>query len=139
MRSTEAGARCSARRAGSAVLKFDLDRWNPAYFTRLKAVRRTGAEAGPVVEVAFFNGMYADCWPLMPLYHGNNIQVSGATRPRNAACLPPQPTNQDFLRYQRAYIAKITTELNQYDNVIYGPVRRTFVAGKPDGSICHLC
>jgi hypothetical protein len=92
-----------------------------------------------VVEVAFFNGMYADCWPLMPLYHANNIQGVGSYEAAECGLFTTcNPRNQDVLRYQRAYVAKIATELNPYDNVIYDLCDEPTLQGRPDGSIVTL-
>ena len=57
--------------------KFDLDKWDPAYFARLKDFIAKAGERGIVVEVCFFNSQYTDSWPLSPLYYENNIQSVG--------------------------------------------------------------
>jgi len=138
-RSTEAGAAAALAEPGALSLKFELDRWNPDYFLRLKAFVERARQLGLVVEVAFFNGMYADCWPLMPLYHANNIQ--GVGRYEAAECglfTTCSPRNLDVLRYQQAYVAKITTELNEFDNVIYDLCDEPSLQGRSDGSIAIL-
>ena len=57
--------------------KFDLDKWDPEYFKRLKDfITRAGAR-GIVVEICFFNSQYSDTWPLSPLYYENNVQGVG--------------------------------------------------------------
>src|SRR5512143_3672204 len=71
------GANPALAEPGQPSYKLDLDRWNPEYFARLKAFVDLARRKGIVVEVAFFNGMYADCWPLMALYHANNVQGVG--------------------------------------------------------------
>ena len=106
LRSTEVGAHATLAEPGKPSLKFDLDRWNPDYFARLKAFVHRARQKGLVVEVAFFNGMYADCWPLMPLYHANNTQGVGRYEPEECGLFTTcSPRNQDVLRYQRAYVA----------------------------------
>jgi len=72
-----AGAHPDLAEPGRTSCRFDLDRWNSDYFVRLKAYVEAALRRDIVVEIAFFNGMYADCWPLMPMYHGNNIQNVG--------------------------------------------------------------
>jgi hypothetical protein len=42
------------------------------------------------------------------------------------------------MRYQQAYIAKITTELNEYDNVIFDISDEPSLVGRPDGTIGGL-
>ncbi len=139
MRSGEAGANASLAEPGKASLKFDLDRWNPDYFARLRAFVDLARKKGIVVEVAFFNGMYADCWPLMALYHANNIQ--GVGRYEAAECglfTTCNPRNEDVLRYQRAYVAKITAELNEYDNVIFDICDEPLLQGLPGGKVVFM-
>ena len=139
MRSAEVGANAALAEPGKPSFKFDLDRWNPEYFARLKAFVDLARKKGLVVEVAFFNGMYADCWLLMPFYHANNIQGVGRYEAADCGIFTTcRPLNQDVLRYQRAYVAKITTELNVYDNVIYDLCDEPSLQGRSDGSIVNL-
>lgn len=49
--------------------RFDLDRWDPAFFDRLRDFATRAAERGIVVEICFFNAQYADTWPISPLFH----------------------------------------------------------------------
>ena len=135
-RSGEAGANAALAEPGRASPKFDLDRWNPDYFVRLKDFVGQAAQRGIVVEVAFFNGMYADCWPLMALYHGNNVQGVGRYEaPECGLFTTNDPRNQDVLRYQRAYVAKLTAELNAYDNLIFDLCDEPLLQGLPDGNV----
>jgi hypothetical protein len=138
-RSATTGAHAALAEPGRPSYKFDLDRWNPDYFARLRAFVEHAGRKGIVVEVAFFNGMYADCWPLMPLYHANNIQGVGRYEADECGLFTTKrPRNADVLRYQRAYVAKIATELNTYDNVIYDLCDEPSLQGKADGSIITL-
>ena len=94
---------------------------------------------GIVVEVAFFNGMYADSWPLMPLYHGNNVQGVGRYEAEECGLFTTaNPRNEGVVRYQRAYVAKIAAELNAYDNLIYDLCDEPSLQGRPDGTIVTI-
>ncbi len=138
-RSTVDGAHPALAGPGRPSYKLDLDRWNPDYFARLKAFVELAARKGIVVEVAFFNGMYADCWPLMPLYHGNNVQgVGGYEAEECGLFTTASPRHEGVMRYQKAYVAKIAAELNAFDNVIYDLCDEPSLQGKPDGSIVTL-
>ena len=64
--------------------KFDLDRWDPAYFARLKDFLTKAAERGIMVEICFFNSQYSDTWPISPLYYENDIQGEGGCEWRDA-------------------------------------------------------
>jgi len=110
-KSAQTGANPTLAEPGQPSYKFDLDKWNPEYFTRLKDFVETANRKNIIVEVAFFNGMYADCWPLMAMYHGNNIQSVGQYEANDCGLYTTMdPGNEDVVRYQKAYIAKITTE-----------------------------
>src|SRR5258708_14615760 len=67
--------------------KFDLDRWDPEYFTRLKDFLSKAEERGIVVEICFFNSQYSDSWAISPLYYENNIQGTGKCAWRDAQTL----------------------------------------------------
>ena len=135
-RSAEKGAHPSLAAPGEASYRFDLDRWNPEYFARLRSFVGHARRRGIVVEVAFFNGMYADSWPLMAFHHGNNVQGVGRYEAGECGLFTTRdPRNEGVLRYQRAYVAKIAQELNAYDNVIYDLCDEPSLVGRPDGSI----
>ncbi len=89
-----------------------------------------------VVEIAFFNGMYDDCWPLMPLYHGNNIQGVGNYEVGDFLLFTTAGgRNADVLEKQKAYVRKITAELNRYDNVIYDICDEPTINGGKDSEV----
>jgi hypothetical protein len=94
--------------------KFDLDRWDPAYFERLKDFLSKAAERGIVVEICFFNSQYSDTWPISPLYYENNIQGEGKCEWRDAQTMK----HADLVRREEDYVRKITQEVNKFDNVI---------------------
>ncbi len=138
-KSDEAGAHPSLAELGQPSLKFDLERWNPAYFERLKAFVELARQKGIVVEVAFFNGMYADCWPLMPMYHSNNIQSVGNYEAAECGLFTSaDPRNEVVMKYQKAYVARLTAELNGFDNVIFDLCDEPSLQGRPDGSVITL-
>jgi len=138
-RSDEPGAHAALAEPGQVAFKFDLDRWNPEYFTRLRAFVAAAAERHIVVEVAFFNGMYADSWPLMPFYHANNVQGIGRYEAGDCGLFTTADTrNEDVMRYQARYVGKLALELNAFDNVIYDVADEPLLQGKPDGSILTM-
>ena len=139
MRSTATGANQTLAAAGAPSMKFDLDRWNPRSFDRLKAFVAYAATRGIVVEVALFNGMYADSWPLMAMYHGNNVQGVGNYEADVCGLYTTNdPRNQDVIPYQRAYVAKVATELNAFDNVIFDLSDEPLLQGTADGGVKFL-
>ena len=98
--------------------RFDLTKFNPAYFDRLRSrVMMAGAQ-GIYVSVMLFDG-YAvqfDRHPDdgYPLDEGNNINGIAA----------PDTTSQDLSRpavtaVQDAYVRKVIDTVNDFDNVLY--------------------
>lgn len=94
--------------------KFDLDKWNPEFFARLKDFIVKAAERGIVVEICFFNSQYTYRWPLSPFYYQNNIQGVGKCDFKDAQTLK----YPDLVQRESKYVSKITREVNGYDNVI---------------------
>jgi len=94
--------------------KFDLDRWNPEYFARLKDFIAKAGERGIAVEIAFFNAQYSDTWPISPLYYENNVQGVGKCDYQDAQTM----RHPDLLRREDDYVRKITQEVNPFDNVV---------------------
>jgi len=94
--------------------KFDLDRWDPEYFARLKDFITKAGERGIVVEICFFNAQYSDTWPLSPLYHENNVQGEGRCSFQDAQTLKCP----DVVKREADYVRKITQEVNAFDNVV---------------------
>ena len=135
-KSDQAGANPLLAGSGEQSFKYDLDRWNPVYFARLKAFVELAREKDIIVEIPFFNGMYADCWPLMAMYHTNNIQGIGHYEAKDCGIYTTDnPLNREIILYQKAYIKKIVTELNGYDNLIFDICDEPSLQGLPDGSI----
>lgn len=94
--------------------KYDLDKWNPEFFARLKDFIAKAAERGIVVEVCFFNSQYLNRWPRSPLYRENNIQGVGTGDFKSAQTLK----DPDLVQRESDYVSKITQEVNGFDNVI---------------------
>ncbi len=58
--------------------KYDLDRFNPEYFNRLKDFLQEAEKQGIVVEVTLFTSIYAEgAWILSPFHAENNINGVG--------------------------------------------------------------
>ena len=94
--------------------KFDLDRWDPEYFNRLKDFIAQAGERGIVIEICFFNSQYSDTWPLSPLYYENNVQGVGKCDYLDAQTMK----HADLVGRMDDYVRKITQEVNGFDNVI---------------------
>ena len=106
---------------------FDLDRWNPDFFKRLKDFVAKAAERGIVVEICFYNAQYGDTWPMSPLYAENNTQGEGNCDYEDAQTLK----HADLVRREDDYVRKITEEVNEYDNVILEICDEPYLTGTP--------
>ena len=94
--------------------KFDLDKWDPEYFARLRDFIAQAGKRGIVVEICFFNSQYSDTWPISPLYYENNIQGIGKCSFEDAQTLK----HPELVERQADYVRKIIREVNSFDNVI---------------------
>jgi len=94
--------------------KFDLDKWDPEYFARLKDFIAQAGARNIVVEVCLFNSEYSDTWPISPLFTENNIQGANNYDYLDAQTLK----HPDLVARQDDYVRKIVREVNEFDNVI---------------------
>jgi hypothetical protein len=96
--------------------KFDLQRWNEAYFERLKEFIREAGARGIVVELTLFCPFYRDeMWNISPLNARNNVNGVG-----NVARAEVYNLKDTALQsVQDALVRKIVAELRDFDNVMY--------------------
>jgi hypothetical protein len=106
---------------------FDLDKWNPAYFSRLKDFVREAAKQDVVVEICFYNAQYNDTWPIHPLYFKNNIQGEGNYHFNDFQTLK----HPDLVKRQDDYVRKIVQEVHSFDNVILEICDEPLLNGTP--------
>jgi len=95
--------------------KFDLDRWDPAYFDRLHGFVAAAREASVVVEVTLFSSHYGGGWEQSPLHVSNNVNGVGDVRKERANTLD----NGNLRARQEALVRKIVSELRDADNVYF--------------------
>jgi hypothetical protein len=96
--------------------KFDLTKWNDAYFARLKAFIREAGQHGIVVELTLFCPFYRDeMWNLSPLNARNNMNGIGDYKRQDVFTLK-DPKMQEA---QDALVRKIVSELREFDNLMF--------------------
>ena len=106
--------------------KFDLHKWDPAYFHRLKDFVAQAGKHGVVVEIVLFCPYYGDSqWDLSPIKASNNIQGIGDLPRTKALTLDNGP----LLAIQDAMVRKIVTELRDFDNVYYEICNEPYFGG----------
>ncbi len=106
--------------------KFDLSRWDEAYFARLKDFIAQAGQSGIVVELVLFCPFYKDeMWVLSPMNARNNIQGIGQV-PRTEVYTLKHP---ELLAVHRAVTRKIVEELNALDNLYYEVCNEPYFGG----------
>jgi hypothetical protein len=108
-------ARSATPGAADGGRKFDLDRWDPAYFARLRSYVAEAGRRGIVVEVVLFSSYYGEGWARSPLNAANNVNGRGATTREKANTLD----NGDLLAEQEKVVRRIVRELRDLDNLYY--------------------
>ena len=96
--------------------QFDLERWDEAYFQRMKDFMNLAAQKGVIVELVFFSSLYGDDgWRFSPLHPDNNINLEQAVDRFKVHTLDNGP----LLKYQEQLVRKLVRELNAFDNLYY--------------------
>jgi hypothetical protein len=106
--------------------KFDLDRWDEAYFARLKDFMAQAAQRGVVVELVMFSSHYGG-WANSPMNPRNNVNLPDSLPLAQAQTL----ANGPLLAYQEKMVRKLVRELNGFDN-LYFEVQNEPYADHPD-------
>jgi len=105
-------------------LRFDLERFDPAYFQRLRARVQAAQARGIYVSVMLFEGWgvqhVAEAWeahPFHPSNHINGLQVdlNGDGQGLEVHTLQVPAVT----RVQEAYVRQVVDTLNDLDNVLY--------------------
>jgi len=107
--------------------KFDLSKWDEAYFARIKDFIRHAAGKGVIVELTLFCPMYEDMqWKLSPMNAINNINGTG-TGARTGVYTLDQ--HGGLLPVQEALTRKLVTELNGFDNLFFEICNEPYFGG----------
>ena len=106
-RSNEPGAVCGGN-------KFDLDKWDEAYFSRLRSFVSEASKRGIIVEISLFSSIYG-YWDTQVWNPKNNINVRGEISKNDVQTLNNGPVQ----KYQENVVRKIVKGLNEFDNIIY--------------------
>ena len=96
--------------------KFDLKRWDLAYFDRLKTFVSEASRRGIVVEISLFSSLYEKKgWEASPLHPQNNINDVNTSDRKKVHTL----NNGTLQGYQEAMVRQIVRALADADNVFY--------------------
>jgi hypothetical protein len=109
--------------------KFDLTRWDEAFFKRLKDFVGYAAKMDVVVEVNLFCPMYEESmWTVCPMNERNNVNGLG-----NIARHEPLTLDKSggLLAVQEAMVRKFAAELRAFDNVTFEIVNEPYAIKPP--------
>jgi len=107
--------------------KFDLTRWDEAYFRRLKDFMHEASRRGIIVEMNLFCPFYEESmWKLSPMNALNNVNNAGAIPRTNVYTLDK---DGGLLRFQEEMTRKIVTELQGFDNLYYEICNEPYFGG----------
>jgi hypothetical protein len=107
--------------------KFDLAKWDPAYFQRLKDFVAQARKRGIIVEVTLFCPFYDEAqWKLSPQNATNNINEVGSVSRTNVYTLDK---HGGLLAVHEAMVRKIVTELKSFENVYYEVCNEPYFGG----------
>lgn len=119
-------ARSTADGYAGGGKKFDLDRWDEAYFARLKDFVAEAGRRGVVVELVLFCPFYEDSqWKISPMNAANNMNGVGKVGRNDVYALKEEP----LTRAQHALVVKLVTELNAFDNLYYEICNEPYFGG----------
>jgi hypothetical protein len=97
--------------------KFDLERWDDSYFSRLKDFISEAGKRSIVVELDLFSNIYDTVqWKLSPLYYSNNVNGLLIIKDWKEVLSLRHP---EILDIQVKMARKIVSELKDFDNLYY--------------------
>jgi hypothetical protein len=106
--------------------KFDLSKWDEAYFKRLTDFLAQASKRGIVVELSLFCPMYDDgLWKANPMNAANNVNGVGDLKKDDVHTLK----NGRLLEFQVAVAKKLVTEANPFDNVYFEICNEPYFGG----------
>jgi len=106
--------------------KFDLSRWDDAYFARLRDFCEQASRRGIVVEIVLFCPFYGEeQWNLSPMKASNNVNGVGAV-PRTEVLTLRHPS---LVAVQEAMTRQIVNALRDFDNVYYEICNEPYFGG----------
>jgi hypothetical protein len=106
--------------------KFDLTKWDDAYFTRLRSFVDAAEKRGIVVELVLFCPFYEESmWNLSPMNAKNNVNGIGVM-PRNEVYTLGHP---EMVAVHDAVVTKIVTELKDSPNLYFEICNEPYFGG----------
>jgi hypothetical protein len=122
--------------------KFDLGKWDDAYFARLRDFVAQAGKRGVVVELSLFCPFYEQkgknnvdaLWEASPMHAMNNVNGVGTCKREEAYTLK----NGNLMPVQEAMVRKIVTELKGFDNLFYEICNEPYFGGVSEEWQAHV-
>jgi len=106
--------------------KFDLTRWDDAYFERLVDLMTAAQQRGVVVELTLFCPLYNDAlWRASPMQAANNVNGLGDC-PRTEALTLKHPR---LVERHVEFTRKVVRTLNRFDNLYFEVCNEPYFGG----------
>jgi hypothetical protein len=114
--------------------KFDLTKFNPEYFERLRSRVTAARDRGIYLAVMLFEGwelQFTDGWKDHPFHAANNVNgiegdLDGDGRGLEFNTIGRNEMGRKVLELQQAYIRKVIDTVNDLDNVLYEVCNEAF-------------
>ncbi len=107
--------------------KFDLAKWDDAFFARLKDFVAQAEQRGVIVELNLFTPMYEQMqWDYSPMNARNNVNGIGKVGKHEVYTLDKEPA---LLALQIEMTRKIVIELNAFDNLYFEVMNEPYFGG----------
>src|SRR6266566_2561440 len=128
-------ARSDRAGASDGGNKFDLSKFDPAYFVRLKDFITQASKRGVIVELVLFCTTYDDkLWAASPQTAVNNINGIGKFNRTELYTLK----HKDMVEVHDALVRKFAAELKDFDNLYYEICNEPYFAGVADDWQAHI-
>jgi hypothetical protein len=109
--------RVGPAKANDGEPRYDLTRYNPEYFDRLRSRLQAAGARGIYAAVMLFEGwemQFTDGWTHHPFHENNNVNgVGGSALAYNTLA------DRRVTELQEAYVRKVIDTVNDLDNVLY--------------------
>jgi hypothetical protein len=116
--------------------KFDLTRWDPAFFERLSGFLRYASERGVIVELNIFCPLYEDSmWSVSPMNPANNVNGLGVAKRQDALTLD---RSGGLLGVQEAVARRMVEAVAGFDNVYLEVINEPYATQVPDDWQRHI-
>ncbi|MFI5379112.1 MAG: putative collagen-binding domain-containing protein [Tepidisphaerales bacterium] len=116
--------------------KYDLTRFNPTYWERLKNFIGEAGKRGIVVEYVLFCTLYNDdLWKINPLHEQNNSNGIGKGVGRREVFTLQ---HKEITAVQEAFVRKAAAELRDFDNVYFEICNEPYFENVTDQWQAHI-